>query len=156
MVDISFTIIIQWINFGILLFLMHRFLFKPLLGFLDKRSQTIASHIEVVLDNKEKSLEVLQHYEEKLQGVRSEADSLFAEVRTRAEKERSRILKEAQQESKNIVQAAKDDITREAERAKRELTKSISSLVITCSEKVLEREINEDDHKKFIQHFLKE
>ena len=154
MVDISFTMVMQWINFVILLFILHRLLFKPLLRFLDKRSKTIAGHIDEALNNKEKSLEVLREYNEKLRGIRAEADKLFEEAWKRAEHEKMKLIETAQDESRAIVQAAKDDIVRETKKVRDQLKSDISSLVVSCASKVLEREVNEKDHKRFIKEFL--
>ena len=154
MVDISFTIIMQWINFGILLFILHHVLFKPLLKFLDKRSQSIAGSIEDALNNKEKSLEVLDVYNTQLKGIRTEADKMFEEARTRAENEKKKIIVQAQDESRALVKTAKDDIEREAKKVRDQLTSDISSLAVSCASKILEREVNEKDHKRIIKDFL--
>jgi len=154
MVDISFTIVMQWINFGILLFLLYHLLFKPLLGFLDKRSHTIAEHIAETEQNEARSLDLLKEYEAKLKEIRKEAEKLYDDAHIRGEKERGRIMEEALQSSKNIISAAKDDVIRETEKAKQELTQDVSSLVIDCAAKVLGREIDEKDHRKFIKEFI--
>ena len=156
MVDVSFTMIMQWFNFGILLFLLHRFLFKPLLAFLDKRSQEIEAEINEAENNKAKSAEVLSGYEQKLKDIQIEADKIIDAARKEAEKEKTRIIEAAQTESKNIILAAQEDIKSEVNKAKAELSAEVSSLVISCASKVLEREVNDHDHKKFIESFLQE
>ncbi len=154
MVDISFTMVMQWINFAILLFILQRVLFRPLMKFLDKRSKSIAGNIEEALDNKEKSLEVLDHYNTKLKGIRVEADKMFEDARKRAEKEKDKIIESAQNESRIIVEAAKSDIETESKKARNQLKSDISSLVVKCTSKILEREVGEEDHKRFIEEFL--
>ncbi len=154
MVQVDFTIVMQWINFLILVTLLYAFLYKPLLSFLDKRSKSISENIEEALNNKEKSLKTLGEYEEKIKGIESEADRIFGEAKRRAEKEKDRIMDSANTEAKNIIQGAREDIEREVEKARQQLKGDISSLVVSCSSKVLEREISEKDHKKFINDFL--
>jgi len=154
MVDISFTIVMQWINFGILLFLLHRFLFKPLLGFLDKRAKTIEGHIEEALNDKEKAIEVLNFYNGRLSDIKSEADALIAEARKKANEERLTILEEARSESKQLIQSAKDDIQHEVEKSWHQLKRDVSGLVISCTHKILQREVNAQDHERAIEEFL--
>lgn len=154
MVDVSFTMIMQWFNFGILLFLMHKFLFKPLTSFLDSRAKDIENDINEASDKKQEADKVLAQYEEKMKEIGTEADKIVEEARKEAQKEKSRILEEAQSDAKNIVQKAQKDVLYEVEKAKQELTKTISDLTISCAAKVLEREVSETDHKKFIDSFL--
>jgi F-type H+-transporting ATPase subunit b len=154
MVDVSFTMIVQWINFGLLLFLLYILLYKPLMDFLDKRGKKIASNIEEALNNKEESLKMLEDYKSKMRDIQVEADKVFDAVRKKAEEEKHTIMESAHAESRQIIDSAKAEIKREAAKAQTELKAHVSSLIISCSEKVLEREINESDHKKFIEDFL--
>jgi len=156
MVQVDFTIVMQWINFGILLFLLYQVLYRPILSFLDKRSKTIATHIEEALNNKEESIELKAVYENKISDIQTEADKIFQEARKTAEKEKARIIESAQTESKNIVHAAKEEINREATKAKKELKDCVCSMVVSCASKVLEREVAEGDHKKFIEEFVQQ
>jgi len=156
MVDLSFTMIMQWINFGLLLFLLYILLYKPLMNFLDSRAKKIASNIDEALNKKEESLKVLQEYKNKVKDIKSEADKIFDEARKQAEVEKSKIVASAQVESRQIIDDAKSEIKREADKARNELKQEVSSLIVSCSEKILEREIKEADHKKFIKSFLNE
>ena len=56
--------------------------------------------------------------------------------------------------SKEEKETAKDDIEREAKKARDQLTSDISSLAVSCASKILEREVNEKDHKRIIKDFL--
>lgn len=154
MVDVGFTIIMQWVNFGILLFLLYAFGYKPLLAFLDRRSKKIADDIDEALANKEKSMEKLSEYEEKLKDIRHEADALFSEARRKGEDERKKIIESAEVEARNVIQSAREEIAREIDKARAHLKQDISAMVIQCTSKVLEREVNEQDHKKTIEEFL--
>lgn len=154
MVDFSFTIIMQWLNFGILLFLMYILLYKPLMGFLDARSKKISDDIDEALNNKEESVKVLDSYKKKIKEIQSEADKIFDAARKKAELEKARIIDSAQSESRQIIESAKKEIALETSKARDQLKGEVSSLVMACSEKVLEREINDQDHQKVIQDFL--
>ena len=155
MVDLSFTIIMQWINFGLLLFLMYILLYKPLMSFLDKRARKISGNIDEALNNKEQSMKVLEEYKVKMKEIQKEADKIFDEARKKAENEKNKILDSAQDDSRQLIDNAKQEIGREAAKAREELKRDFSSLVISCSEKILGREINDEDHSRFMQEFLK-
>ena len=65
-----------------------------------------------------------------------------------------RKIAKNEKEAQNVLKSAKEEINREVERVKTDVKKDISGLVIDCASKVLEREINEQDHKKIIEEFL--
>ena len=103
----------QWINFGLLLFLLYILLYKPLMGFLDARAKKIASDIDEAINNKEESLKVLDEYKSKIKDIQSEADHLFSEARKKAEEEKQKIIDAAQNESRTIIEQAKGEIQRD-------------------------------------------
>ena len=154
MVDAGPTIIMQWLNFGILLFLLYKFLYNPLLTFLDNRSQSIASEIEAASVQREEATQLLEQYNSKLSNIEVEADKIFNDIRKKALEEKQRIMTAAKLEAQRTIDSAKRDIELELSRAKEELKNQIASLVVTCSSKVLEREINANDHQRFIDDFI--
>ncbi len=154
MVDAGPTLIMQWLNFGILLFLLYKFLYKPLLSFLDKRAETIKATMEEAVNGKESALKLLEEYKEKIAGIEKEADKIFNDARKKALGEKERIIKSARDEAEKIIAGAKREINLESEKARAELKKEISSMVIMCASKVLEREVKLSDHEKLIEEFI--
>ena len=62
MVDISFTMVFQWVNFGVLLFLLTKLLFRPVTEFLDRRTGEISDNLENARRTRRESDDVLENY----------------------------------------------------------------------------------------------
>ena len=118
MVDISFTMVFQWINFAILLFLLSKLLFRPITEFLDKRRQDIEDDIEEGKKTREEADSVLSSYQEKLEGADREAMEVKFEAHNEGLKEREKIIRRAEDDAMKILNRAQDEIRLEEKRAR--------------------------------------
>jgi len=155
MVDISFTMVLQWLNFGVLLFILYNILYKPLVAFLDKRAEEIHSDLEEAKAKNEKAQEILEEYEKKTVAFQKEAETFIENARKDALLERERMVHSANKEVEGIMERGKAEIALELEFAKETLKKEFSSTAVRCAEKILEKQINENDHKEIIDEFLR-
>jgi len=121
MVDISATIVFQWINFGILLFLMTVLAYRPILAFMDRRRREIGDTLEEAEGVKQEAERTLGEYRRRLDAAEDEARGLLAEARTRGDKERARILAQAQDEARGIQDRARQNIELEERNVRRRL-----------------------------------
>ena len=156
MVQIDFTLFIQWLNFGVLVFILYLILFRPLMKFLDERNHKLKDDIETARKNREESDQLHTQYRDKLNDLRAESVKYVEDAKRKAKQERESILKQAHKEAERLIDNTRDEIQFEAEKAKQQLKQEISSLVIDCAAQILEREVKEPDHKKLIDSFLKE
>jgi F-type H+-transporting ATPase subunit b len=78
----------------------------------------------------------------------------MASVQKDADKEKNKILDEASREARYLVDKSKVEIEQEIVKAHKELKKKLSKLVVSCTERVIEREVDEEDHKKLIDEFI--
>lgn len=154
MVSVDFTIVVQWLNFGILLFLLYILLYKPLIKFLDARNAKLKQDIETAEKNREDTTKLHEEYEHKITQMKREALQYMEDAKRKALEERENIVKDAHREADRIVQGSRRDIHFEAERIKQELKAEVAGLVVDCAAQVLEREILEEDHKRLIHAFI--
>lgn len=144
----------QVINFIILLLILKRFLYKPILKVLDERKQIAA-----------KSLSQAELIEEKLQLIENESARKLQEVTKQAQ----RILDNASEAADKIISdahiKAKADVDQimekgrlslaaERERVKKEMTEELSGLVLMGIEKVSGKIIDQPDHLKLLDQTL--
>ena len=154
MIEISFTMVLQWINFGILLFFLSKVLYKPLLNVLDKRRAMIEGELNEAKKKKEESQEVLREYQSRLDDLRIEGRKIIEDARRQAVLEKDRILDSASAEAKLIIENARLEIDSHALEARDEIKRQVADLVVDCASKVIEREIREEDHQKYIEDFI--
>ncbi len=156
MVSIDFTIFVQWLNFGVLLLILYLILYKPLIKFLDERNAKLKDDIESAKEEREKAERVHREHQAKLAELKLEAIKYLEEAKKKGEKERDRVLEETHKEAEKILESSLKEVKYEAEKIRQELKKEVAGLVTECASKVLEREVKEKDHHKFIDSFLEE
>lgn len=150
----GYTLLAQITNFLILLFVLKKFLYKPLLGFMDQRSALI----ETGLINAEKAKQELSRVneikEEKIIEGEREAEKIIENSKKIATKKGAGILKEAEEKSENIIQEAKKIAEEERKSAALGLKKDLANLVALASINFVENNITSEDNEKIINKYL--
>lgn len=149
-------IIFQIINFGLVLFVLTRFIYKPVLKLLNDRK-------EKVLAAAEASNEILKE-KENLEKVKTET---LSEANQKAKKIENEIKEEAKKEAKTLVEKSKEELslkeakfTDELAKLKKEKLKSVEKEIkqaaILMAEKVLGESIDAKKHQKLIDQQIDE
>jgi len=144
------------INFLVLLAILYKFLWNPILNALDKRRNEIKENLSSAEDLKRQAEKVLDEYRKQLDEAKNEAQEIINQANKTAEDAKSRILAQAKEEAARISQRAREDIQREKEQALEELRDEIAALAVMAAGRVLEKNISKEDHEKLVQEFLSE
>ena len=96
-----------------------------------------------------------QEYQQHLQSIRDERDTLLREATAHAQKREEEIVGEARAEAAALRAAAEADIAQERKKAVNDLKNEIGGIVVDIAGKLVEREINETDHKALIDEFIR-
>ena len=150
------TSLIFWelVAFGILLILLYRYVYPPIRDQIQQRQSEIESAIDEAEKTRKEARELLADYRKQLDEARGEARSILDESRKQGEAQRERIRSEAQAESDRIIQRTREEITRERDTALREVRGEVAGMVIEASERVLGREVNDEEHERLISEAL--
>ena len=140
----------------ILLAVLTKLIYRPLLAFLDKRSREVKQMFEQARQASEGSERNNQASREILQAAKKEALRMKDTARQEADKARLLMIEEAKREAARILQGSKLELNEEVKLAKETLKKDISSISLEIAKKIIEREIKEEDHKRLIEQSLKE
>ncbi|NOZ21716.1 MAG: F0F1 ATP synthase subunit B, partial [Planctomycetes bacterium] len=152
----NYTLIMQMLNFGILVVAMYGWFWQPLLTFLDQRRATIRSDIETAQGEKEKAQEARSQAETYLRDTRSERRKIIDAAQEQAQTEREELLDAARKETEGMIARAKKEIEAHVAAGKTELRKELTQLSVELAEKIIEREIREDDHAELVRQFIAE
>ena len=144
------------LNLLILYLLVKKFLYKPVKKMLEQRQQTIDNDYKEAQEAKEKALSDKKTYEEKLSGAESEADSLIQSAVQTAQTREQEILAEAKEKADGIRRQAEADAKLELKKAEQTIKEEIVNVGTLLAGKMLEREMNEKDHKKLIDTLIDE
>ncbi len=150
-------VLIQIVNFLILLAILRKFVWKKVLALLDERRDRIAAEFKRI-DDEKNSIETLRHeYENKLKDIELAAKARMQESIREAQRIADGIKKDAQAEAVRILETEKADIAREFAKAKEELKGQVAELVIAATENIMEEKLSdttEEQDKKMVAKFI--
>ncbi len=152
---VPWTMIAQFINLMIQLFLIKKFLFKPINEILEKRRQATDQAIRDAREAKEEADDLKTQYESGIANAREEAARIVQSAQKEAQGRADELVQEAQAKAAGIKAQAEADIAQERKKAINEVKNEIGGLAMDIAGKVVEKEINEADHKKLIEDFIK-
>lgn len=144
------------INFVILVAILNKFLYKPILGMLEARKQDIKNQLAQASDARNEAMQVKEEYTREMQNARQEAQDLIGKATKLAEEAKNGILLEARTQSEKVLKKAQEEIHLEKEMAKAELRNEVASLAVMAAGRVLGRTINPQDHEQMIRQFVQE
>lgn len=150
------TVIMQWGNLLILLLLMKKFLFKPVMAVLEKRNDEIKASYDEAEVAKSEAQAFKEEYSEKLSGARKEAEDIVKTAVKNAKITSDEIIAEAQEKATSMIERANQKILVEQKSAVNEAKNEISDMAIAIAGKVIEKDINADDHSRMIEKFIEE
>lgn len=151
---VPWTFIATIINLFIQMFLIKKFLFKPINDILEKRKNLADKTIREAREAKEEADSLKDQYEDSLTSAHAEAAKIVSDAQKEAQSKADSLVKEAQEEAAGIKARAAADIEQERKKAVNEAKDEIGSLAMDIAGKVVEKEINEADHKKLIDEFI--
>jgi F-type H+-transporting ATPase subunit b len=151
---VPWTFIAQIINLFIQMYLIKKFLFKPINDILEKRKNLADKTIREAREAKEEADSLKDQYEDSLTSAHAEAAQIVSDAQKEAQNKADALVKEAQEEVAGIKARAAADIEQEKKKAVNEAKDEIGSLAMDIAGKVVEKEINEADHKKLIEDFI--
>jgi len=142
------------INFLVLVVILNKFLYKPLLGMLDARKQQIQNRLDEADAARSEAAKMKDEYTRQMQNAKEEAREIIGKAARLAEESKSGIIQDAKDEAAQIMKKAREEIGLEKEKAKAELRNEVASLAVMAAGKVLERSLQVQDHEKMIREFV--
>ncbi|WP_409290689.1 F0F1 ATP synthase subunit B [Peribacillus sp. SCS-37] len=147
-------ILFQLVIFIILLALIKKFAFGPLMGIMKERESHIASEIEAAERSRADAQKALEEQRELIKQSRTEATQLIENARKQGDAQREEIIAAARAESERIKESAKVEIEHEKQQAIAALREQVASLSVMIASKVIERELSEADQQKLINEYI--
>jgi F-type H+-transporting ATPase subunit b len=149
-------LVFQVINFLLLLYLLNRFLFKPLLARMDERSAKIEKGLEDA-ETAARDRELARAEREAAVGeARKEAAEMLARANKIAEDTRNEILTDARTEAEKVTQRAREEINAEKEKAMSELRSQVADLALDAAAKLVRSDMNATTQRRLVEEFLAE
>jgi F-type H+-transporting ATPase subunit b len=141
-VSLDYSLGIQIINFIVLIFILNRLLYKPLLGMLDKRKQQFAESEAEIKRLQETVEQKMAAYEEKLRQAKAAAIEQKNEIIRQGAETAKEINDAARAEIPGLMEQFQSRMEREIDAAKRTLAGQSQRLSVEIAEKVLGRRLS--------------
>ena len=147
-------ILVSLANLVILFLIVKKFLYKPVTKMLKDRQELLDNKNKAAQDNLDESEKTRAELEEKLASAHVRAEEILDEATVNAKRRGDKIIAQAQVEAEDIVRQAKTEAELEKKKAQGEIKAQIVDVSFALGEKLIEREINESDHRALIDSFI--
>ena len=151
---VPWTFIAMICNLFIQIYLIKRFLFKPVNKILEERRALANAEIDNAVKEKTEALAMKSEYEKNMADAKNKANDILISAQKTASIQSEEMLREASAQASAIKAKAESDIAQEKRKAVNEIKDEIGGMAMEIAGKVIEREIKEDDHKKLIDDFI--
>lgn len=147
-------ILVTMCNTLITFAIIKKFLFKPVRKMLAAREE----EVQAMYGNAEKAQteaeQMRSEYTQRLAKAKEEAAEIVGSATRRATVRSEEILKESSQQAAAMMKKAESTIEQERKKAMNELKDEVASLSVMIASKVVERDIKDADHERFIEEFI--
>lgn len=147
-------ILISLANLTILFLILKKFLYKPVQKMLDARSAEIENQYDAAAKAKQSAEEKETELTSRLANAKQEAEGIVKEAADIAAARGDKIVDDARTTADGIIRQAQQEAELERKRAEATIKAQIIDVSTALTEKMLEREINADDHKVLIDEFI--
>lgn len=149
------VIIIQMINFAVLYIIFKKYLYKPIIDFLDKRTKLVSGNVKLkqtLLSDKEK----LEAKEKKVMSkAKRDADKLLKNAKTEASKMKRDIEKEAKVEAKRIITKAQETAKISSHRSKSNISAKMRNITLDVAKELLPGLVNKQQNEAITAEAVK-
>ena len=142
--------------FVVLLTLLKKFAWGPLLAALEERQEGIRKSLDDAAQARKELEQVQSDAEAILVKARAEADSILSETRSDAAKVRDDLRQQAQNEAQSIVQNAERQIQLETDRAVLQIREEAVELSLSIASKLIRRNLTKEDNQALIDEALQQ
>lgn len=153
--DLGLTI---WtvVTFLVLLVVLGKFAWKPMLAALDAREEGIRRAVSDAEAARKAAEDLRTENQNEWARAREKADALLKETRLDADKLRADLLKKAETDARQLVEQAKREIDEERAKLSRDLRQEVAGLSVRVAEKLLRHSMNPKEQETLVQGFLKD
>ena len=147
-------LVLQMVAFGVLVFILSKWVYPPILAMLDRRDKLINDSVKAAKAANERSEKAGQEIAEQLKAARAEANEIVAAARDQSAQMLVDSEKEAGRRAESLVESAKAQLSRDVEAARKTLRSETANLVALATEKVVGETIDDKHDNKIIDRAI--
>ncbi len=149
-------ILISLVNLLLIFLIVKRFLFGPVKKLMAARQSEIDHRYAAAEEAQNKAMTNKEAWEQKLFTAEEEANAIISDATDTAKRRADQIVSDAKQKADGIVSRAEEEAILERKRATEDMKREIVGVSAAIAEKMLEREVKEEDHRAMIHSFIEQ
>ena len=155
LIDIR-QVLTQIIGFLLMVWLLRKYAWGPVMGMLEARRQKIAGEFQQADRAKAEANELRLKYEQELRGIEAQARQRLQESVAEGQKVAGEMKAQAQREAALRLARAEEEIAREREKAKEVLKEQVIRLSMRTAEKILRERLDDATQRRLVGEFIDE
>ncbi len=148
------TIFWTVITFVILVLILRKFAWKPILQMLDEREKRIKDSLEAAEQARLVAQKTLAEQSKILDDARTEAQEMLSKTRKAAEVTKEEILAKAKKDAEQLIAKAKQDIELSREKTMEEIRTMVVNLSISAAQKIIGKTLDQKEQEALVNDFL--
>lgn len=156
MIDINATLIAQILNFLVLLVILAKFAYKPLLQAMDDRRNRIINDLDSAEQTRLDAEALKEQYAEQLAGARQEATEIVTKANQIAQNIHDELVEQARVEQEAMMANAKERIEQEKQQALLDMRTEVVKLSTLIAGKIVNQKLNSDKDQKLVENIADE
>lgn len=143
-------------NFLLLVFLLKKFAWGPVIGALEKRENQIESDKQTAAAARQSAEELKKELDERLAQISNEATQKMAAAVKAGEAQKEQLLAQAKEQTERMLQQAKDQLEAEKNKALADVRGEIAQLSLLAAARVMERQVKDETADQIVAQVLEE
>ena len=144
------------LTFLVLLGLLAKFAWRPLLKALESRQEAIKKSLDDADRAKEELARLQQESTKIIEQARIEADSILSRTRSDADRLREELKVRAKEEADTMIRNAEQQIQLQTRQALQQIRHEVGDIAVTIASKLLERNLTNEDNNRLIRDTLRQ
>ena len=145
----------QLVNFGIVFFVLWKWVFTPLSKKLEERRETIDKSLKQAEEIEAKHKQAEEHRLAQIEKARLEASEIVTKAQKAAVETKDQIMAEAKASAEKVVSNAKTEIEAEKTKLLAEVRQEAANMVVMATEKIIRQKLDEKKDRELIKESLK-
>lgn len=148
------TIIFQLVIFIVLLALLGKYAFGPVMNIMKQREEHIATEIEAAENSNNEARALLEEQKKATKEAHVQIQEMLELAKKRSDVQAEEIVAAAKKEAQALKEMAAADIEREKEKAVEAIQEQIAKFSVEIAAKIIKKELNEEDQKALVKGFM--
>ncbi len=146
----------QLINFAILVFVLKKFLYKPIISMLDKRKKEIDDGLKLAEKMKTEEEKLEDKHRKVIEAARKEAKDIVDEAKKQAKTQTKEIIEKAHKDAGEVLAKAKEQIVMARKENEKELREEAVDMAVAMIKRVLPISVSVDEQRKLLARQIKD